>query len=344
MCQGDGTDERGGAAPPIDPAAPQHIEAASEPGEEDEFDTTEGYETGSSGSTSATSSIYAHTYEHGRRYHQFKNGRYPIPNDNEEQSREDMKHAMLLELMDGELFYAPIGENPQQILDVGTGTGIWAIDVGDRYPSARVRGIDLSPIQPLWVPPNVDFVVDDCEKDFLTRECDLIHFRFMVIILKAVATVLENAYQALKPGGWIELQELCAEPLCDDGTMPDNDPVKVMYDMAAKAFAKFGANVTLAKNLESQLREAGFENIQCIVKKVPIGVWAKDKTLRLIGLYQKYAVLDLMSALAGRPFEALGLSQVESQVILAHARRGLEDSTVHRYFNYYFWYAQKPQK
>ena len=148
--------------------------------------------------------------------------------------------------------------------------------------------------------------------------------------------------RALKPGGWIELQELCAEPLCDDGTMSDDDPVKHMYDLANRAFAKFGANVTMAKDLEPQLREAGFENIQCIVKKVPIGVWAKDKTMRLIGLYQKMAVLDLMPALAGRPFAALGMSQVESQVTLAHARRGLEDSSVHRYFNYYFWFAQKP--
>lgn len=124
--------------------------------------------------------------------------------------------------------------------------------------------------------------------------------------------------------------------------MPDDDPVKHMYDLANRAFSKFGARVTIAKDLESHLRDAGFENIQCVVKKVPIGVWAKDKTLRLIGLYQKMAVLDLMPALAGRPFEALGMSQIESQVTLAHARRGLEDSSSHRYFNYYFWYAQKP--
>lgn len=99
------------------------IEAASEEGDSDEFDPQEGFETRSTGSTSACSSVFAHTYEHGRRYHHFKNGRYPIPNDNDEQSREDMKHAMMLELMDGKLFYAPIGDTPQMILDIGTGTG-----------------------------------------------------------------------------------------------------------------------------------------------------------------------------------------------------------------------------
>ena len=93
--------------------------------DEDEFELTDGYETASTGSTSVTSSIYAHTFENGRRYQHFKNGRYPIPNDDEELNREDMKHAMLMELCDGQLFYAPIGKHPHKILDVGTGTGRW---------------------------------------------------------------------------------------------------------------------------------------------------------------------------------------------------------------------------
>ncbi|KAK3326711.1 hypothetical protein B0H66DRAFT_581072 [Apodospora peruviana] len=321
------------------------IEAATEHDldDENEFDLSDGFDTNSaSGSTSATSSIYAHTVEHGRRYQHFKNGRYPIPNDDAELNREDMKHAMLLEITDGELYYAPIGDNPQQILDIGTGTGIWAIDIGDRFPSARVRGIDISPVQPAWVPPNVDFLVDDCENDWLSRDVDFAHFRFMITVLKNKPLVLQNAFTALKPGGWIELQELSGEPLCDDGTMPDNDPVKYVYDLTETGFAKFGMNIKIPKILGPMLEEAGFTNIKCIVKKVPIGVWAKDKTQRLIGMYQKIAVLDFLPVMAGRPFDAAGLSPVEAQVTVAHARKALEDTSVHRYFNYYFWYAQKP--
>lgn len=98
------------------------IEAASEPGEEDEF-LAEAYDSSSVVTTSITSTVYAHTYEHGRRYHSFKNSRYPVPNDDIEQNREDMKHVMMLELTDGVLHYAPIGDDPQLILDIGTGTG-----------------------------------------------------------------------------------------------------------------------------------------------------------------------------------------------------------------------------
>lgn len=75
-------------------------------------------------------------------------------------------------------------------------TGVWAIEAGDRFPTARVRGIDLSPTQPAWVPPNVDFLVDDCEQgDWLDQDVDFVHFRFMTIVLTDVPRVLRNAYE-----------------------------------------------------------------------------------------------------------------------------------------------------
>lgn len=121
----DACDEAKSGMPPSPVIAPATeapaIEAASETGGDDEFDAIS--ELFEDDTTSVTSSVYAHTYERGRRYQSFKNGRYPIPNDDFEQNREDMKHAMLMELTDGKLFYAPIGENPQKILDIGTGTG-----------------------------------------------------------------------------------------------------------------------------------------------------------------------------------------------------------------------------
>lgn len=103
--------------------------------ESDEFEPEEWEEGSSNASTSICSSVYNHTYENGRRYHSYKHGRYPIPNDDLEQNREDMKHAMMLELTDGKLCYAPIGDHPQQILDIGTGTG-------ELSPRRRPCGVD----------------------------------------------------------------------------------------------------------------------------------------------------------------------------------------------------------
>lgn len=38
---------------------------------------------------------------------------------------------------------------PGKILELGTGTGEWAIGMGDKYLDADILEIDISPIQPL---------------------------------------------------------------------------------------------------------------------------------------------------------------------------------------------------
>lgn len=118
--QDDGPDDSPAPSPMLETRAPA-IDAATRPGDEDEFEIDE-EPFGDDGITSVTSSVYACTYERGRRYHCFKNARYPIPNDDMEKDREDLKHAMLMELTDGALFYSPV-KNPQHIIDCGTGTG-----------------------------------------------------------------------------------------------------------------------------------------------------------------------------------------------------------------------------
>ena len=63
------------------------------------------------------------------------------------------------------------------------------------FPSAIVTGIDLSPIQPVWVPANVKFIVDDAEDDWLNgTDFDLVHFRTMAPILKNIPKTIQMAY------------------------------------------------------------------------------------------------------------------------------------------------------
>lgn len=51
-------------------------------------------------------------YENGRRYHAPADGRvvYPLPNDESEQERDDMKHKLALWMMHEKLLYAPVEE------------------------------------------------------------------------------------------------------------------------------------------------------------------------------------------------------------------------------------------
>lgn len=130
---------------------------------------------------SVRSSVYDYKYENGRRYHAFKEGQYWAPNDDSEQDRMYIQSRAIFLASGQKLLHCPI-KDPLKIADMGCGTGQWAIDVGDTYPAAEVIGIDLSPIQPDWTPPNVKFEVDDVEDDWTWPEnhFDVIHEQLLI--------------------------------------------------------------------------------------------------------------------------------------------------------------------
>ena len=58
--------------------------------------------------------------------------------------------------------------------------------VAEEYPNARVYGWDLNPIQPTWVPPNLEFILDDMEEDWSWEESpyDFIHTADTILAIK----------------------------------------------------------------------------------------------------------------------------------------------------------------
>ena len=88
---------------------------------------------------------------------------YHFPNDEPELDRLNNQHDIIKILLDGRNYLAPLSHDnpPRKILDIATGTGRWAIEMGDEFPLTSVIGTDLSPVQPEIVPPNVRFYIDD---------------------------------------------------------------------------------------------------------------------------------------------------------------------------------------
>jgi cyclopropane fatty-acyl-phospholipid synthase-like methyltransferase len=73
-----------------------------------------------------------HRFENGRRYHSYRQGEneYWGPNDEVQNDQLDIAHHMFLILLGQKLHLAPI-RDPQRILDLGCGTGIWCIDMAE---------------------------------------------------------------------------------------------------------------------------------------------------------------------------------------------------------------------
>lgn len=64
------------------------------------------------------------------------------------------------------------------------------------YPEATIIGTDLSPIQPSWVPPNVQFFVDDAESDWtFDGEFDFVHIRGMAGSVEDWSKLIEQAFK-----------------------------------------------------------------------------------------------------------------------------------------------------
>ncbi|KAL1966220.1 hypothetical protein VTN77DRAFT_4772 [Rasamsonia byssochlamydoides] len=146
---------------------------------------------------SLTSSVLNYRHENGRRYHGYRDGSYLLPNDDAESDRLDMIHKMTLTIMERKLFLAPIGPAPQRVIDIATGTGIWAIDFADQYPSAEVIGNDLSPTQPFMVSPNLKFLVDDIEAEWVyeNNPFDFIHARYLAYSIKGYNKLLRQCFK-----------------------------------------------------------------------------------------------------------------------------------------------------
>ena len=51
-------------------------------------------------------------------------------------------HLILDSQQHNPIFHSPISENPKGIIDIGTGSGIWAKGMAERYTEAMVIGVD----------------------------------------------------------------------------------------------------------------------------------------------------------------------------------------------------------
>ncbi|KAL2180554.1 S-adenosyl-L-methionine-dependent methyltransferase [Thermothelomyces heterothallicus CBS 202.75] len=315
----------------------------------DDGDRDSAYEEGTStASTSLKSSVVRYEWKHGRRYHAYQAGKYQFPNDEKEQERLDMVHHAFYRCLHDRLFLAPIDpDKGLRVLDVGTGTGLWAIHLGDEHPgAAEIVGNDLSPIQPTWCPPNVRFLVDDVELDWAEpRPYDYIHCRYMAGSIKDWPRLIRQMYNNLVPGGWLELQESVNTLYSQDGSLTEDNPMVRMMDGLMEACDRIGRTMNPAPSMERWVRDAGFVNVRVHVFPLPVGAWPRDPRLKEIGTLLAVNFTEGVEAFTAALFaDVLGWSKDEIAVLNAGVRSAAKKADTHALFDFLVITAQKPEK
>ncbi|CAG7988354.1 unnamed protein product [Penicillium salamii] len=260
-----------------------------------------------------------------------------MPNDEEEQDRMDLTHHIWLMMLKGELYNAPIGESPQNILDLGTGTGIWAMDIAD----AHVIGNDISPIQPSWVAPNIEFVVEDFESEwqYKRNHFDFIHARCLAGCVADWPQFFRRIFSHVKPGGYFETHESAVWARSDDNSLKENSALMEWQQAVNFAGEKSGRELNVYHKLKNWMIEAGFEDVTLSVYALPFSPWPRDPHLKALGKYQAVQLQQAIDSYSLRLYtQVLGWSSDVAKIHNAVVKQELRDKKLHAYVQTYSSY------
>lgn len=268
---------------------------------------------------------------------------YNLPVDTEEVNRLDFQHFLLRYAFQG-LYAAPIGQQTASILDVGSGTGRWAIEMAQLFPHARVVGMDVKP--PAvderagtggaldLRPPNYSFAPGNLLEGLPVPDgsFDFVHMRllFSAIPHDRWPYVAQELARVTRPGGWVESVEATA--------LERGGPnVDLLWSWIAQASARRGVDLTDGGRVAEHLRAAGLVNVATHRIEIPTGKYGD----RLGGM----AATDFFAVCRGFSGVAIGqglTTQEEFDAALAAGQSDVNSPAFRCITPFYIAFGQHP--
>lgn len=213
---------------------------------------------------------------------------YLLSQDAPALNRLDFQHVFLKSVLQTN-HLSPL-VSPKAVLDVGSGTGRWVVEMAQEFPQTRITGIDINPTTPPNAPVSAQFIQQDILKGlpFPSQSFDYLHARLLVAAVPVAAWpgLLREYIRVTRPGGWIELFE-------GGTTFVNTGPLTQQYlawwDQLGK---QKGIDASLMEQLPHLMQKLGLQNIQAHLLHVPVGKWGgRAGTMLLANLVAGWGAL-----------------------------------------------------
>lgn len=218
---------------------------------------------------------------------------------------------------------ARLSKSITRILDIGTGTGDWAIAIAERFPEAEVVATDISIFGFRQGPSNLFFEVDDAREHWTyTEPFDFIHIRGLAGAFHDWDHVYNGVYKHLRMNGYCEIADFGPISLLPrrnggDSSSPDpsststttasttstsssSSPLLTFYSALTSAAEKAGTPIGLAHLQRSTVEQSGLRVINSKILDIPVGEWSRDPRLGAAGRNMLVSALEGLEAMSLR--------------------------------------------
>ncbi|KAK0194735.1 S-adenosyl-L-methionine-dependent methyltransferase [Armillaria mellea] len=259
-----------------------------------------------------------------------------------EWERLDEFHHGMKSFLKGRLSFAPI-EDPRRIIDVGAGSGAWAIQAAEIFPESQIVAADIKPLPPRPFPSNVSFqeldIVNPLAVVELAESFDVVHIRLLFYHVCCISAVLKNATRLLKPNGWILIED-CGKHV---GHEASKGPAMLTFEkMYMSMIRSKGLDPIIGEHLEKYLRELDCYsdiNARCVPLILTTDQQRAGETpeIRSLSNALRTTIERIVTGPIGEDMKAAGLTP-ELQKAWADERN---DPVFHTTHDFWFIWSQK---
>lgn len=196
-------------------------------------------------------------------------GRYLFDNDNPESGGQHQALSRLLDSFTFERLESTGVRSGWHCLEVGAGGGSVATWLAERVrPGGRVLATD---IKPGWIPPaeGLEVVQHDVVNDPLPEAAfDLVHARLVLSHLPEREKVVAKLVAALRPGGWLQIDEIDISywPILLTPDDTSRDLFETYQSTMALLLARRGSDPTWGSRVAQVMSDAGLASVDPVCR------------------------------------------------------------------------------